>query len=112
MRLIETVLDGNPTNVEVLANSGVFADAMRRNGFAADEWQPARVKVKQLEWENGICDSPFGRYKIWDAEGCGFCVSLPTGKSNCGYGTEEEAKAACQSDFERRVRECLEENGG
>jgi hypothetical protein len=72
------------------------------------------MRVKSLVWE--WCDSEqnaqtsFGTYsvfligKLWRISFCWGIAYQSMGK----FDEEDAAKAAAQSDFERRVRECLE----
>lgn len=68
-------------------------------------------RIKKLEWEKGrlgyMAFTPFRTYEIsrvpkgyvWDSEdhACSSIMSL------------REAKSECQDDFDRTVRECIEE---
>lgn len=75
-------------------------------------------KIKPLVWEAcqynegwQIADAPIGKCYVLYREGeykaekayQGDCFGFPK-----WFDTEAEAKAWCQSEYERRVRECLE----
>lgn len=69
------------------------------------------MKIKQLEWEN------FGPHEAAKTSfGISYVATL-TGRWRTSFGMYREsknmditsAKLACQADFERRVRECVEE---
>mgnify|MGYP000958994389 CR=1 FL=1 len=68
-------------------------------------------KIKQLEWEEYrdclVSTTPF--YNVSIKEVCGI-YELATAYSAFikSYNSLEEAKAAAQADFEKRVKECLE----
>jgi hypothetical protein len=67
------------------------------------------VKVKGLEWVENVADTSIGAY--WIIAGIdGQCtLGLPIRKSGDWpkYPTHEEAKAAAQTDFERRIVSAL-----
>jgi hypothetical protein len=68
-------------------------------------------KVKALEWEDyGICSiskkNAFGTYRVWSADTQWGWASRD--EEPQFVTSHKEAQAACQADFERRVRECLE----
>lgn len=66
------------------------------------------MKIKQLEWEDressSLSKSPFHRYVADDNEwwmpGIGHPKFVGKGR--------DASKLACQADFERRVRECVD----
>ena len=68
-------------------------------------------KIKQLEWEEYrdclVSTTPF--YNVSIKEVCGI-YELATAYSAFikSYNSLDEAKAAAQRDFEKRVKECLE----
>ena len=71
-------------------------------------------KIKQLEWmvseetETRLANIPFNNYYIIDGvEGMIF-LTINIQQHIGRYATIEEAKAAAQADFERRVMECLD----
>lgn len=66
------------------------------------------MKIKQLNWRNGIAKTPFGRYSTIGRLGRWHWLF---GREVAGiYRTKKLAQAAAQADFERRVRQCFEEN--
>lgn len=80
------------------------------------------MRVKALEWrevgELHFALSPLGIYETQDAGGSGWWIVVD-GKSVCFddglppiFQTLEEAKAACQADFARRVSECVVVDAG
>lgn len=68
-------------------------------------------KIKQLEWEEYryclVATTPF--YNVSIKEVCGI-YELATAYSAFikSYNSLDEAKAAAQADFEKRIKECLE----
>lgn len=85
---------------------------------AAEQAEPARVKVKALEWEetewNGgfKADSALGYYEIsmgFGSDAYYWAVTNPLG-DDVGSDFEDPsyAKAAAQADYERRVLSALE----
>lgn len=80
------------------------------------------IRVKALEWkksrlpgeENILCaESPFGVYRahVYNSF-CRASLDYRTIADFAAFPTLEEAKAACQADFARRVGECVEEGAG
>jgi hypothetical protein len=73
------------------------------------------AKVKQLEWieyeENwfaaGIPELRFG-YEVRETQRGGVRMRMPMENFEAFNGTLEEAKAAAQADFERRIRSVIE----
>ena len=65
------------------------------------------MKYKQLNWRNGRAETPFGVYCI-DAE-YEHKWRFSDGSESHRFETAESAQAAAQADFERRARECFEE---
>ena len=76
------------------------------------------IRVKALEWkksrlpgeENILCaESPFGVYRahVYNSF-CRASLDYRTIADFAAFPTLEEAKAACQADFARRVGECVE----
>ncbi len=71
-------------------------------------------KIKPLVWQrisqaSFISECPVGYYEVYKS-----VVDQGRWKAKAGnhntvtYASEAEAKAYCQDDYERRVRECLE----
>lgn len=70
-------------------------------------------KIKQLEWVevwDGYEDvrTPFGHYVVRPAIDNKTFLMIDIRKEIQPYSTLNEAKAAAQADFEKRVKECLE----
>ena len=74
----------------------------------------SNLKIKQLEWveyeslrgrKSYFAETPFTPYEVSD--GGGYYVMFSPGK-RLKFKSADEAKAAAQADFERRVRECLD----
>lgn len=95
-----------------LEGMGPTADVLR---LAADRLRGA--KVKALVWDVRdvgliISLAKIASYVVWALDGGRYALHTIAwgGESTMGeYETEDAAKAAAQADFERRVRECLEE---
>lgn len=90
------------------------ADAELRRSL--EEYKGVGVKVKTLEWDGRgddvqIAQSPIG---AWFAikNIYGDIYHKLSSYENVPAGSIPEAKAAAQSDFERRVMECLENQKG
>jgi hypothetical protein len=88
-------------------------DAINIANIAFREGQSS-PKIKQLEWVK----SPFfegdfeakyglGEYFIYDCEGS-ITLVYPDQSLKYKFSTIDEAKAAAQADFEKRVMECLD----
>ena len=80
-------------------------------GFLEGQSNP---KIKQLEWveyENRLgrksyfAKTPFTPFEVADAGG--HYIMYSPGK-RLRFASADDAKAAAQADFERRVRECLD----
>ena len=84
-------------------------DAFRAVNIAFQEGQ-SNPKIRQLEWEEYrdclVSTTPF--YNVSIKEVCGI-YELATAYSAFikSYNSLDEAKAAAQDDFEKRVKECL-----
>jgi len=72
------------------------------------------MRVKALVWERCtvfsadlIADTPIRRYRISTSSGLYFGGWVPASIDH-PFDTIDQAKAAAQADFERRVMECLE----
>jgi len=83
-------------------------EALYMMGFLKGQSNP---KIRQLEWEEYrdclVSTTPF--YNVSIKEVCGI-YELATAYSAFikSYNSLDEAKAAAQDDFEKRVKECLE----
>ena len=73
--------------------------------------------IKQLEWDfygtYHITETPVGRYVILGGdeqylENYITCTLTYNGNLIADFNKFEEAKAAAQADFEKRIKECLE----
>lgn len=75
------------------------------------------MKIKQLEWNRQSsmgwivwAKTSIGWYGAWEnGNALMACPTRSLDKASLVGKTKEDAKAACQADFERRVRECVEE---
>ena len=71
-------------------------------------------KIKQLEWmvgegtETRLANIPFNSYYIIDGVDGIIFLTINIQYHIGRYATIDEAKAAAQADFERRVMECLD----
>ena len=76
-------------------------------------WQSS-PKIKQLEWMVGegtemiLANIPFNNYYIIDGVDDMIFLTINIQCYIGRYATIEEAKAAAQADFEKRVMECVE----
>lgn len=79
-----------------------------RAALASQPEQPAlaAVGVKPLEWQNQYGASSIGLYEIVPSDGRHY-LRLNRETFDKSFGTWDEAKAACQADFERRVLSAL-----
>lgn len=67
-----------------------------------------KLELAQSSATTWHADARFGAYRILEVEVDWFTASAPRQAALLGsFSTLEEAQAACQADFERRVRECL-----
>lgn len=70
------------------------------------------VKIKPLVWERiqnyWIAITPIATYEVWKSVIDGRWKWRQHGHQECYLDSEVLAKAACQAEYERRVRECLE----
>lgn len=79
-----------------------------------DSRQTGAVRVNTLKWEGVLASTPFCSYSVGDygddAPNWRWVRSeYPYGeRSDDGYPTEAEAKAAAQADYERRILSALE----
>ena len=77
------------------------------------------IRVKALEWNAATsffyAKSPFGPYRVqdcWHWEDKSIAYTSIFAETVIGdFLSLEEAKAACQADFARRVGECVEGEG-
>lgn len=70
-------------------------------------------KIKPLVWvktgtRHRIAITPMGAFEVWKCVGEEAWKGFFQGQQEYKFGSEEEAKAACEQEYERRVRECLE----
>lgn len=70
-------------------------------------------KIKPLVWvETGtrqrLAITSIGAFEVWKCMSEEAWKAIFNGQQEYKFGSEEEAKAACQQEYERRVRECLE----
>lgn len=103
---------------QLLEDSWLFAsttDSFKKDSFRAvniafQEGQ-SNPKIRQLEWEEYrdclVSTTPF--YNVSIKEVCGI-YELATAYSAFikSYNSLDEAKAAAQTDFEKKIKECLE----
>jgi hypothetical protein len=91
-------------------------DAINIANIAFKEGQSS-PKIKQLEWEfYGLyydVETAVGHYMILQGdeqcwENYNTCTLTHNGSLIADFNSVDEAKAAAQADFERRVRECLD----
>lgn len=68
------------------------------------------MKPKQLIWRNGIAETPFGEYGIEGFRGNWWSWCLAVRFASYDHKSSADAQAAAQADFERRVKQCFEEN--
>lgn len=66
------------------------------------------MKIKQLEWKKSYAGSERAT-SLFGVFIAGPGGSWPPGEPLTEAASLEEAKSACQADFERRVRGCVEE---
>ena len=77
---------------------------------------PRTVSVRQLDWSGEERDkgailhaeTVLGRYLAWDHEGKGYMVPAGSTAASVTGRTVDDAKAAAQADFDRRIRAQLE----
>lgn len=67
------------------------------------------MKPKQLIWRDARATTPFGECRIGNL-GRRWWFAIGDNDSSRFFRSRAEAQAAAQADFERRVRECFEEN--
>lgn len=70
-------------------------------------------KIRPLVWvqtgtRHRIAITPMGAFEVWKCVGEEAWKGFFQGQQEYKFCSEEDAKAACQSEYERRVRECLE----
>lgn len=76
--------------------------------------RPAETRVKPLEWKFDKhmsmwhADTVCGRYSTWDIDG-GIFMCPGDRSGTLAHGDIEEAKALCQSDFEKRIKASISE---
>lgn len=70
------------------------------------------VKIKPLVWVQTGRDwraaTPIGTYEVWEVMGNNRWRWMQQGFPGSYCDSEALAKAWCQAEYERRVRECLE----
>lgn len=65
------------------------------------------MQPKQLDWDgSGRATTPFAVYLLFEYYGKHYWRIINGSESKEGFATKAEAKAAAQSDFNRRYREC------
>lgn len=88
-------------------------DAFRAVNIAFKEGQ-SNPKIKQLEWEeyenlrgrkSYFAKTPFWPYEVADG---GDHYTMFSPDKRLRFASADEAKAAAQADFEKRIKECLE----
>ena len=88
-------------------------DAINIANIAFREGQSS-PKIKQLEWivaegtETRLANAPSNNYYIIDVVDGMIFLTINVKYHTVRYTTIDEAKAAAQADFERRVMECLD----
>lgn len=95
------------------AQIDMFQKIKREIAITAFQEGQSSPKIKQLEWVEvweGYEDvrTPFGHYVVRPAIDNKTFLMIDLRKGIQPYLTLNEAKAAAQADFEKRVRECLE----
>lgn len=92
----------------------------RRNGIGGSDaaaicaaccclWGSDAMKPTKLIFRNGRAETPFGDYTVTEcAAGCVWRFQY--GVQSKMFLTRSAAQTAAQADFERRVKECFEEN--
>ena len=70
-------------------------------------------KIKPLVWvktgeRQRIAITSIGAFEVWECMSEKAWKAVFSGQQEYKFGSEEEAKEACQAEYERRVRECLE----
>lgn len=68
------------------------------------------MKPKQLNFVDGRAETPWGDYGIEGYRGSWWAWCLAVRFASYDHKSSAEAQAAAQADFERRARECFEEN--
>jgi hypothetical protein len=71
------------------------------------------MKIKQLEWKNETVVTPFGTvYAVGEYKNQPFCLFYwecsPEMTTIRPFASKEEAKAACQEDYEKRILSAFE----
>lgn len=71
------------------------------------------VKIKPLVWvktgkASHMAMTSIAFFEVWESIVDDECKALCQGQQPYGFQSIEEAKAACEAEYERRVRECLE----
>lgn len=71
------------------------------------------VKIKPLVWVKTsqtaeMAITSIAAFEVWESMVDKTCKALCQGQQEYRFRSVDEAKAACQAEYERRVRECLE----
>ena len=86
----------------------------KRDAVALLDLAQSSPKIKQLEWKeyenlrgrrSYFAKTPFSPYEVADG---GDHYTMFSPDKRLRFASADEAKAAAQADFEKRVRECLE----
>jgi hypothetical protein len=77
---------------------------------SSSKWMP---KIKPLVWEQTHkrlyeSKTPIGVFACWKKSGCKQWFTQTGARFESSHEELDEAKAACEQEYERRVRECLE----
>lgn len=97
--------------IEVEAVTKLFASLACKLAFKEGQSSP---KIKQLEWEeyenlrgrkSYFAKTPFSPYEVADG---GDHHTMFSPNKRLRFASADEAKAAAQADFEKRVMECLD----
>ena len=114
----EMVEPSDAERAELPAASAAYIEALERENNALSE--KIKPRVRQLVWDEGFigegpderwlaeCEAPNGIFYCIEVEGTAFKVTCSGWDVDISVETPDEAKAAAQADFERRVMECLE----
>jgi hypothetical protein len=82
---------------------------------SSSKWMP---KIKPLVWEdqcrhpshsNVLAETPWGNFEVVVKQDGAYVLSDPKRPLRLPeFNSESEAKAWCEAEYERRVKECLE----
>lgn len=98
-------------DIEIEAVTKLFASLACKLAFREGQSSP---KIKQLEWKeyenlrgrkSYFAKTPFSPYEVADG---GDHYTMFSPDKRLRFASADEAKAAAQADFEKRVKECLE----